>query len=228
MFFNVDDDVAGVLLFDAGVALMFIAFSTIADRERLADRILFGSVTILSLVLYISWRWLDTLPELEMTGNSLWAYFYFTFETVSVAYALGSVFILFRVSDWTSEADDAQQQLKAQSPYPSVDVFICTYNEPINILEKSVISAKSMDYPKFNVYVCDDTRRPEIQVYCSQVGVNYITRPDNRHAKAGNLNNALMRTNSADDPSDLINDSGCRFRTAGEFPHARGGTVPQR
>jgi cellulose synthase (UDP-forming) len=204
MFFNVDDDVAGVLLFDAGVALMFIAFSTIADRERLADRILFGSATILSLVLYISWRWLDTLPDLEMTGSSLWAYLYFTFETVSVVYALGSIFILFRVSDWTPEADDAQQQLKAQSTYPAVDVFICTYNEPINILEKSVISAKSMDYPKFTVYVCDDTRRPEIQAYCSQVGVNYITRPDNRHAKAGNLNNALKRTNFADNASDLI------------------------
>ena len=135
MFFNVNDDVASVLLFDAGVALMFIVFSTIADRERLADRILFGSATILSLVLYISWRWLDTLPDLEMTGSSLWAYLYFTFETVSVVYALGSIFILFRVSDWTPEADDAQQQLKAQSTYPSVDVFICTYNEPINILE---------------------------------------------------------------------------------------------
>ena len=204
MFFNVDDDVAGVLLFDAGVALMFIAFSTIADRERLADKILFGSVTIVSLVLYISWRWLDTLPDLEMTGSSLWAHFYFAFETVSVVYALGSVFILFRMSDWASEADDAQEQLKARGTYPSVDVFICTYNEPINILEKSVISAKSMDYPRFNVYVCDDTRRPEIHAYCSQVGVNYITRPDNRHAKAGNLNNALKRTNLTDNPSDLI------------------------
>jgi cellulose synthase (UDP-forming) len=204
MFFNVDDDVAGVLLFDAGVALMFIVFSRIADRERLADRILFGSITALSLVLYISWRWLDTLPDLEMTGSSLWSYFYFTFETVSVVYALGSVFILFRMSDWTAEADSAQEQLKTQGTYPSVDVFICTYNEPVHILEKSVISAKSMDYPSFKVYVCDDTRRPEIKDYCSQVGVNYVTRPDNRHAKAGNLNNALKQTNFADNPSDLI------------------------
>lgn len=204
MFFNVDDDLAGVLLFDLGIALMFIVFSAIADRERLADRILFGSVTILSLVLYLSWRWLDTLPDPEMTGSSLWAYFYFAFETVSVVYALGSISILFRMSDWSSEADDAQAQMKTQGAYPSVDVFICTYNEPINILEKSVIGAKSMNYPRFNVYVCDDTRRPEIKDYCRDTGVHYITRPDNRHAKAGNLNNALKLTNTVGDPSDLI------------------------
>jgi cellulose synthase (UDP-forming) len=204
MFFNVDDDVASALLFDVGVALTFMVFSKVADRERLADRILFGSATILSLVLYISWRWLDTLPDLEITGSSLWAYFYVTFETVSVVYALGSVFILFRMSDWTSEADLAQEQLIAQGAYPFVDVFICTYNEPINILEKSVISARSMDYPNFKVYVCDDTRRSEIRDYCSRVGVNYITRPDNRQAKAGNLNNALKLTNLATEASDLI------------------------
>ncbi|ATU95691.1 glycosyltransferase family 2 protein [Phyllobacterium zundukense] len=204
MFFDVNDDVASVLVFDVGVALTFIVFSRIADRERLADRILFGSAAILSLVLYISWRWLDTLPDLEITGSSLWAYFYFTFETVSVVYGLGSIFILFRMSDWTREADDAQEELKALGTYPSVDVFICTYNEPINILEKSVISARSMDYPRFKIYVCDDTRRPQIKDYCARVGVNYITRPDNGHAKAGNLNNALALTNSAGNSSDLI------------------------
>ncbi len=204
MFFDVNDDVASVLVFDVGVALTFIVFSRIADRERLADRIVFGSAAILSLVLYISWRWLDTLPDLEITGSSLWAYFYFTFETVSVVYGLGSIFILFRMSDWTREADDAQEELKALGTYPSVDVFICTYNEPINILEKSVISARSMDYPRFKIYVCDDTRRPQIKDYCARVGVNYITRPDNGHAKAGNLNNALALTNSAGNSSDLI------------------------
>ncbi|HTF71299.1 MAG TPA: glycosyltransferase family 2 protein [Edaphobacter sp.] len=204
MFFNVNDDVSSVLLFDLGIGLLFVVFSRLAHRDRLIDRVLFGSATILSLVLYISWRWLDTLPDLEVTGASIWAYFYFTFEAISVVYALGSVLILFRSTDWSLEADDAQKQLAATDQYPSVDVFICTYNEPINILEKSVISAGSMNYPGFKVYVCDDTRRPEIKDYCDQIGVGYITRPDNRHAKAGNLNNALTLTNATRHPCDLI------------------------
>ena len=204
MVFNVSDDVSVILLFDLGVALLFIVFSRLAQRERLFDRVLFGSATILSLVLYMSWRWLDTLPDLEMTGSGIWAYFYFTFEAVSVVYALGSVCILFRSSDWTAEADDAQHQLETTGQYPSVAVFICTYNEPIYILEKSVISALGMNYPNCQVFVCDDTRRPEIRAYCGQVGAGYITRPDNTHAKAGNLNNALALTNSDSFPSDFI------------------------
>ena len=68
MFFNADNDVAGILLFDLGIALMFIAFAKLADRNRLLDRILFGGMTMLSLVLYLSWRWLDTLPDLQLTG----------------------------------------------------------------------------------------------------------------------------------------------------------------
>ncbi|MEK1889320.1 MAG: glycosyltransferase [Phyllobacterium sp.] len=204
MFFNADNDVAGVLLFDLGIGLMFIAFAKLADRNRLLDRLLFGGLTMLSLGLYLSWRWVDTLPDLELTGASLWQHVYFTFEAISIVYALGSIIILFRSSNWTKEADRRQVQLQARGHYPSVDVFICTYNEPIHILEKSVISASAMDYPRLRVFVCDDTRRPEISQYCGRVGVNYITRPDNRHAKAGNLNNALEMTNADDDGSDLI------------------------
>ncbi len=204
MFFNADNDAAGVLLFDVGIGLMFIAFAKLADRTRLLDRLLFGGMTMLSLVLYLSWRWLDTLPDLELTGASLWQHGYFTFEAISIVYALGSIIILFRSSDWTNEADLRQGQMQMTGIYPSVDVFICTYNEPINILEKSVISANAMDYPKLRVFVCDDTRRPEIREYCSRVGVNYLTRPDNQHAKAGNLNNALQATNEPNDRSDLI------------------------
>lgn len=204
MFFNVDSDVAGVLLFDLGIALMFIAFAKLADRERLADRILFGGITMLSLVLYLSWRWLDTLPDLELTGASLWQHVYFAFEAISIIYALGSIVILLHSSDWTKEADRRQEEMEKTGNYPSVDVFICTYNEPINILEKSVICASAMDYPRLRIFVCDDTRRREIREYCARVGVNYLTRPDNHHAKAGNLDNALQTTNLSDDRSDLI------------------------
>ena len=40
----------------------------------------------------------------------------------------------------------------------------------------------------------DDTRRPEIKALAAELGCEYITRPDNRHAKAGNLNNAIPQT----------------------------------
>lgn len=42
-----------------------------------------------------------------------------------------------------------------------------------------------------------------MQDYCETVGVNYVV-PDNEHAKAGNLNNALEHTNALPQVSDFI------------------------
>jgi cellulose synthase (UDP-forming) len=203
MFFHFDSDLASVLLFDLGVALAFLALAALADPRNPLERVAFSIVTAASLALYLCWRLLDTLPDLEPTAESLWPYVYFSFEAISIVYAVASVLILCRTTDWTAEADAAESELAASGRYPSVAVFICTYNEPIHILEKSAVCAKAMDYPDFQVYVCDDTRRPEVREYCETIGVNYITRPDNRHAKAGNLNNALHLTNK-ERPSELI------------------------
>lgn len=76
---------------------------------------------------------------------------------------------------------------------PLVDVLICTYNESLQLLEKTIIASTQMAYPKnkFKVYVCDDGRRDELKALCKKYGVNYITREDNKGAKAGNINNAL-------------------------------------
>ncbi len=52
-----------------------------------------------------------------------------------------------------------------------------------------------MDYPNKTVYILDDTRRPHIKAIAEELGCKYITRRDNKHAKAGNLNNALKQTN---------------------------------
>ena len=76
---------------------------------------------------------------------------------------------------------------------PSVDILICTYNEPLYLLRMTIAAATNLDYPKnrFTVYVCDDGRRPELKKMCEQYGVRYITRASNQGAKAGNINNAL-------------------------------------
>lgn len=76
---------------------------------------------------------------------------------------------------------------------PFVDVLICTYNEPLDILQMTMASAAELDYPKdrFSVHVLDDGRRDELKELCRQYEIDYITRPDNKGAKAGNINNAL-------------------------------------
>ena len=78
---------------------------------------------------------------------------------------------------------------------PSVDVLICTYNEPLGLLEKTMAAATNLNYPKnkLKIHICDDGRRENLKSLCSKYKVNYITREDNEGAKAGNINNALKQ-----------------------------------
>jgi cellulose synthase (UDP-forming) len=90
------------------------------------------------------------------------------------------------------------ERFKRQSPtltaFPSVDVLIPTYNEPADIVRRTVIGAMEIRYPNKKVYVLDDGRRAEIQTMAESLGACYLTRTDNHHAKAGNLNQALGQT----------------------------------
>jgi cellulose synthase (UDP-forming) len=83
------------------------------------------------------------------------------------------------------------------SEWPTVDVFIPSYNEALSIVKLTIFAAQAIDWPKdkLNVYVLDDGRREDFRDFCEQIGVGYIVRDNNRHAKAGNLNEALKVTN---------------------------------
>ena len=87
----------------------------------------------------------------------------------------------------------------ADEDFPDVDIFISTYNEPSELLRKTIVGCKHMEYPdksKVHIYLCDDHRRPEMRQLAEELGVHYFDRPDNEGAKAGNLNKALERTSS--------------------------------
>jgi len=79
--------------------------------------------------------------------------------------------------------------------WPTVDVLIPTYNEELSLVRHTVHAALGLDWPadKLRIHLLDDGRRPEFREFAAQAGVNYITRSDNRHAKAGNLNHALAQ-----------------------------------
>jgi len=80
--------------------------------------------------------------------------------------------------------------------WPTVDVYIPTYNEGLDVVRPTVYAACGIDWPpeKINIYLLDDGRREEMREFAEQAGVHYVTRPDNFHAKAGNINHALKKT----------------------------------
>jgi len=77
--------------------------------------------------------------------------------------------------------------------WPHVDVLIPTYNEPLSVVRSTAFAAMNIDYPedKLHVYVLDDGRREDFRKFCEEADIGYITRKDNKHAKAGNINHAL-------------------------------------
>ncbi|MBO5565288.1 MAG: cellulase family glycosylhydrolase [Lachnospiraceae bacterium] len=87
----------------------------------------------------------------------------------------------------------------ADEEYPDVDIFIATYNEPEELLYKTVNGCRHLKYPdksKVHIWLCDDNRRANIRALAEKMGVGYFDRPDNEGAKAGNLNAAMARTSA--------------------------------
>ena len=75
----------------------------------------------------------------------------------------------------------------------SVDVFVPTYNESPALVRKTLLAAMAMD-GAHTTWLLDDGRRPEMAALARELGCRYLTRPDNSHAKAGNLNHALQHS----------------------------------
>jgi cellulose synthase (UDP-forming) len=81
----------------------------------------------------------------------------------------------------------------AATPGRSVDVYVCTYDEPTEVVSATLAGCRALTYPH-TTYLLDDGRRPEMEELATLAGARYLTRPDNSHAKAGNINAALQRT----------------------------------
>ncbi|MGE5335825.1 MAG: glycosyltransferase [Nitrososphaerota archaeon] len=79
------------------------------------------------------------------------------------------------------------------TPDRKIDVYVCTYDEPVEVVMATLAGCRALTYPH-TTYLLDDGRRPEMREIAALAGAEYLTRPDNSHAKAGNLNAALPRT----------------------------------
>src|SRR5580692_7391282 len=85
-----------------------------------------------------------------------------------------------------------------EADWPHVDVLIPTYNEPLDVVRFTALGALNIDWPaeKLHVYILDDGRRKEFAEFAFEAGIGYKIRPDNFHAKAGNINTALKSMTS--------------------------------
>jgi cellulose synthase (UDP-forming) len=170
------------------------------DRARIA---LFG-ICIALTWRYVVWRFAETLPPFALSVDSLYAWASSIIEGLAcVGWTFGFV-NLSRTLDRRREATEQRVWLDQLPSPPRVDVLIATYNEDENILARSIAGALGIDFPGLRVWVLDDGRRPWLEALCEQKGAFYLTRPDNAHAKAGNINHALVVLRDDPDPPEFV------------------------
>ncbi len=198
----------------AALLLMLAAVAIWRDRPSAkaasAVRVFLIVANFALYLRYLVWRGSETLP----------------FELGWLAAACGMVLFLTEcycfVHQSLSHLTEVGKTKRVPLPlpadhqtWPTVDVFIPTYDEDPNIVRTTVIAATQMDFPaeKLRVYILDDggthalledadqirasrraARVAKVQEIASRYGATYLTRESNEHAKAGNLNHALRHS----------------------------------
>lgn len=148
---------------------------------------------ILFSMIYFIWRIFFTIP----IGYGWFSLICGVILLVVELLGMGEFFIHFL--NVTNLVVPIKPEIKDDTLYPDVDVFIATYNEPEELLYKTIVGCKNMHYPdlsKVHIYVLDDGRRESVKKLAEHLKVSYLTREDNEDAKAGNLNHALSVTTS--------------------------------
>jgi cellulose synthase (UDP-forming) len=186
-----------------------------AEDER--ARAAMVAVMLVLMWRYMAWRWIVTLPPIALSIDFVVGLVFVAVETLVVAGATISLTFLVRLTNRSPDADRNEPWLMTQAPLPLVDVFICTYNEEEAILERTIVGALALDYPRYRVWVLDDGRRPWLEALTARLGANYLTRPDNAHAKAGNINNGLRHVATLSEPPDFISILDADFVPAPHF-----------
>lgn len=175
------------------------------------SRQIFLAIGVTIVLRYMYWRATATLPSPDDLMSFIPGILLFCAEIYSVGMLMVNLIVI---------ADPIERKavkLKGDPKYwPTVDIFVPSYNEDADIVGTTLAAAANLDYPedKLNVYLCDDggtdqkcndenpakarqarERRRDMQKLCQDMGVHYVTRARNEHAKAGNMNSAMKHSN---------------------------------
>jgi cellulose synthase (UDP-forming) len=210
------------------LVIFFLTLIFIKNRKE-SIKVFIILIGVFVSLRYFYWRTFNTINLDDGIFNAVASVILYLAELYSIIILLLGSFISLRLLERN------HINLEKKEDFLTVDVFIPTYNEPVEIVKTTALAAISMDYPqdKFNVYILDDggttqklndpdpakreenrQRSQALKDFVNEVGGNlhYLTRERNLHAKAGNINEALKKTNG-----DLILILDCDHVPAKDF-----------
>jgi cellulose synthase (UDP-forming) len=180
------------------IPTLFIVFTVllitkISPEQQIWSRFLVVLILLTLMGRYILWRFLVSL-NFNSPLNCLFSLLLLFVELYFISRTAFQAFLLLKIKDRREEVEKNAIAVTSGKFNPSVDILILTYNESAHIIQSTVIGCQALEYANKKIYVLDDNRREEIKNLCQKLGCNYITRPDNKYAKAGNLNHAISQT----------------------------------
>ena len=176
-------------------AVLFLiaqAVIKLSPQPRTWSRAIVVWILLALTIRYVVWRSLSTL-NLADPLNGVFSLGLFFMELLLIFSNSVQLYLILTIKDRRREANRMAEKVINGEFTPSVDILIPTYNEPDFILRRTIIGCQAIEYANKKVYLLDENRRPEINQLAQELGCEYITRPDNRYAKAGNLNHAITK-----------------------------------
>lgn len=137
---------------------------------------------------YLYWRATQTLNTEDFTSMAI--------SSALLAAEAYAVAVLLLGFFQTAESIERTPEPLPDDPalWPTVDIFVPSYNEPVQVILPTLIGCKAIDYPNKKIYLLDDGNREEMRELAAKLDIGYLTRDNNEHAKAGNINAALKQT----------------------------------
>lgn len=159
-------------------------------KPKFWPRVVMLAILFALLGRYVFWRVLMTL-NFDSTLTAMFSVGFLGLELLVLGGQAWQFNWMLLIKDRQPQAQRAELSVKARDYYPSVDILIPTYDEPLHILKRTIIGCQALDYDHVQIYLLDDTRRPAVRELAATLNCQYLTRPNNLYAKAGNLNHAL-------------------------------------
>eukprot|EP01135_Chromosphaera_perkinsii_P002904 Nk52_evm15s230 gene=Nk52_evmTU15s230 len=173
------------------------------DGGRIAIARTLAVLHIIAAIAYLVYRPMSTIGDAAEIGTGTKAYqiIFYCGEILSLITFFFTILERWAPIERKCVMFNAMQPPLPREQWPSVAIFVCTYNEEVELVKTTSLAACDIDYPEdlLNVYLCDDGRDPEKKEMikeCKRPNLKYITRNNNEHAKAGNINNAMSLTQS--------------------------------